>query len=304
MPANLLFWSGFDGGALALSTPDNCYSNGCFQTLNGKDSVTGFSWPINTVAGSANQFQLLVNGPTPDPSTVGGWMYNELQTVPGHKGDSTRALYSEVRQSGCCGANPQGGASTQDAFHVLPASEPGDIYFSKWIKLQPGLASNLAQGDPWRVLFEWKTGGSPSYPQGGDFRVILNIVAWNGQTPFWQVTWDNDANGGLPYQQFYRGENHTVPVPSGEWFKFETFWHRSSGSDGRAWFAINGQVIDDHYGPNIGVNKAPMGRIFINQVYTGAPYPIYQWIDDVQLWQGFPTVNSTDPWYDPPYAPH
>ena len=27
-------------------------------------------------------------------------------------------------------------------------------------------------------------------------------------------------------------------------------------------------------------------------------------IDDVQIWQGFPTAASGDPWYDPPYAPH
>jgi hypothetical protein len=294
-PPNLLFWSGFEGG-LALATPKNCYSNGCFQTLSGKDSVTGFSWPITTVANSSNQFQLLVNGPTPDPSTVGNWMSNRLQTVPGHKGGSTQALYSEIFQSGCCGTNPQGGAATQDTFHVYPREEPGDIYFSKWIKLQPDLASNLAQGDPWRMVFEWKT--------AGDFRVLLEIVAWGGQTPFWYVSWDNDANGGLPYQQFYRSENHSVPVPMGDWFKLEVFWHRSSGTDGRAWFAINGKVIDDHFGQTIGVNKAPINRIMINQVYSGAPYPIYQWIDDVQIWQGFPTVQSTDPWYDPPYAPH
>src|SRR5205085_9026647 len=69
-PANLLFWSGFEGG-LALSTPNDCYSNGCFQTLNGKDSVSGFSWPITTVANSSNQFQLLVNRPRAgDPSPV------------------------------------------------------------------------------------------------------------------------------------------------------------------------------------------------------------------------------------------
>jgi len=42
----------------------------------------------------------------------------------------------------------------------------------------------------------------------------------------------------------------------------------------------------------------------INQVYTGAPYPIYQWIDDVQIWNRFPTAAPGDPWYDPPYGPH
>jgi hypothetical protein len=69
-------------------------------------------------------------------------------------------------------------------------------------------------------------------------------------------------------------------------------------------FAVNGQVIDDHFGPNIGDTNAPINRIFASQLYSGSTYPIYQWTDDIQVWQGWPTAKQGDAWYDPPYAPH
>jgi hypothetical protein len=39
-------------------------------------------------------------------------------------------------------------------------------------------------------------------------------------------------------------------------------------------------------------------------LYTQHAVPWYQWVDDVQIWGGFPTAAPGDPWYDPPYAPH
>ena len=305
-PANLLFWSGFEG-ATALAKPTDCYGNGCYQDLGGSDSSTGFAWPMNALNGTS-RFQMISNSSTyPTPDTIGGWMYNQVQSVVGHKGNATNALYSEVLQSGCCGTNPQGGGSTQDALHFLPGTDATDVYISKWMKFQPDLAENLQavqSSGPWRVVFEFKEGGG-SFPSTGAFRGILEVVYRSGMSaPQFQVTWDNDANGGLPLQRFWRANNTTLPVPVGEWFKLEVFWHRAKDNTGRVWWAVNGKVIDDHYGPTIGVNNTPVGRIFVNQVYTGAPYPIYQWTDDIQMWKGWPTAQQGDAWYDPPYAPH
>jgi hypothetical protein len=299
LPAGLLFWSGFEG-PLELRKPGDSYGNGCFQELVGRDSLTGFRWPLRLLGGD-NRFQLLVNGPRPTPDTVGQYMITELRTVVGPRGRPTQALYSEVRQSGCCGTRPQRGGATQNAFHVLPGADLPELYLSKWLKLQPDLRENLRTGAPWRVIFEWKEGGRVT--RGGAFRAILEVIA-RGTAPMWQVTWDNDANGGLPRQRFWRAYNTSVPVPVGEWFKLEVFWHRSAASDGRVWFAVNGQVIDDHRGPTIGVRGDPVGRIFVNQVYSGTAYPIYQWTDDIQICKGFPAARAGDAWYDPPYAPH
>ena len=80
-----------------------------------------------------------------------------------------------------------------------------------------------------------------------------------------------------------------VAVPIGEWFLVEFFWHRSAGSDGRIFWAVNGQVIADHHGPNYGDYNKHINRISPFGVYTiPAVYPARQWIDDVEVWDGFP----------------
>ena len=74
--------------------------------------------------------------------------------------------------------------------------------------------------------------------------------------------------------------------------------------------AINGQVIADRSGPNLGSglphgdSPAPINRIMIDNHYTSSRYPVFQWVDDVQIWQGFPTASAGDPGYEAPYAPH
>ena len=153
------------------------------------------------------------------------------------------------------------------------------------------------------MVFEWKEGGG-SVGGAGSFRTVLGVTYRDGSAPVWDITWDNNANGGLPLQTFYHVQSKAVAVPIGEWFKLEVFWHRAKDNTGRIWYAVNGQVIDDHRGPTIGVRNDPVGRIFINQVYSGAPYPIYQWSDDIQIWRGWPSAKRGEPWYDPPYAPH
>jgi hypothetical protein len=93
-------------------------------------------------------------------------------------------------------------------------------------------------------------------------------------------------------------------VPFGRWFKFEAFWRRSAGDDGRVWMALDGRKIVDKLGPNIGINNDPIDRIFLMQLYSGASYPLEQWTDDVQIWSGFPRASPGEPWYDGVYAPH
>jgi hypothetical protein len=68
--------------------------------------------------------------------------------------------------------------------------------------------------------------------------------------------------------------------------------------------AVDGQKLVDKLGPNMGVRRAPIDRIFLTQLYSGASYPLSQWTDDVQIWSGFPTAQRGDPWYDGVYAPH
>lgn len=296
--ANLLFRTGFED-ATVLQPVDqrNCWNTGCWQVLGGTDASTGYSWPPQ-IWGGAGYLQLLADAPV-DAASVGQYLFEQLLSVTGHKGSSTRVLYEQATQSGCCGGDPQGWGATSGNLVILPAAEAGDMYISYWLKLQPDLWQQLTPQN-WRFVFSWKT--------SGDYRTVLQVVSWGNVdgnvAPYWQVLGDNNANGGLAYEKFWQVDNKAVPVPIGRWFKLEVFWHRSGGSDGRVWMAVDGQVICDRSGPNMGVDNDPINRIFVSGLYGGGPYPMYQWLDDLQIWDGFPAAASGDAWYDPPYAPH
>jgi hypothetical protein len=295
-PPGMLFRTGYES-AVALSTPTDCYSNGCWQDVIGTDSSTGNTWP--PPLSGPSRFQLLVNSATqPDPTTVGNWMFNDLRTITGHHGNPTQVLYQEIDQSGCCGTGPQGGGSTQDPLMILPTVDQPDVYVSYWVMFQPDMVDKLHAGDAWRVLFEFKT--QETATSGYDMRLSVNVTAFNGTPPVWQVYLDSKVP---TTHDVYFNNRSGVAVPVGQWFKFEVFWHRDRVA-GRVWAAINGQVIGDFTGQTIGDNNAPIDRIMLHQLYSGSPYPIYQWIDDVQIWNRFPTAAPGDAWYDPPYAPH
>jgi hypothetical protein len=294
-PGKPLFWSGFEG-SVSVGAPRDCNTSGCWQDLAGTDSASGFAWPPK-ISGGGAQFQMRAGtNSSPSTSTIANYIVNEVQTVTGRSGGPTRALYALMKQTGCTGTASQAASScaAQDPYVVQPATEPTDLYISFWRKIDPTLPEKLVNG--WHVVFEWKT--------AGDYRVIAQIVNYGGVAPHWQLRADNDANGGLTYAKFWEIDNPSVPVPFGEWFKFEVFWHRSAGSDGRVWMAANGQKLVDKFGPNIGVNGKPIDRIFLTQLYTAATYPLEQWTDDVQIWPTFPTPKADEPWYDGIYAPH
>ena len=285
--ARLLFSSGFEG-SIALSAP-SLYGNGAWQDIVGTDSTTGSTWPGN-IWGGGIRSQMIVDAPV-NATTLGNYMVNRIETVTGRDGNPTRALYSELKQ--------RGGDSTQDVLMLQPAREEGDMYISFWLKLQPDLLAKMTP-QTWSSIFEWKT--------GGDYRTILYVASWEdgcrGVKPngplFWQLRGDNEANGGLPYQEFWKVENCSHAVPVGQWFKLEVFWHRSHQSDGRTWVAVNGTVIFDHYGANYGVNNATVNRIMLPNLYSyPSSWPIYHWVDDVEIWNGFPPVGN-----NPPYTPH
>jgi hypothetical protein len=279
--------------------------NRLLASITGTDSSTGYAWPPQGLA-SSQLFQLLADNPTGtmDPTTIGNYMFNQIVPVTGHKGTSTMTLYSQVTRSGCCGGDPQSGA-TQNNFELQPTSEPADTYISYWFKYQPDLDTQLAAG-LWRSLFVWKTGTAPG-SNDGDYRVVVEVATWScpgSPTPpyCWLIQADNSAGGNPVLVVYWTQTNSVVPVPIGEWFKFEVFWHRSTGADGRIWVAINGQVICDKSGPNEIAN--PMNRVYVTTNYGSGAYPQYQWLDDLQIWSGFPVASTGDPWYDPPYAPH
>jgi hypothetical protein len=287
--ATLLFSSGFES-ATTLDTPIS-YGNGARQYLSGTDSTTGFNW-TNKVWGGDFSFNLIVNRPI-NGTPLSFYMHNEIQNVTGHDGKPTQALYMEITN--------QGGSFIQDELTLEPPSEQGDMYVSFWLKLQPDLLTSVMTPQNWFMVFEWKTGG----PTTEDYRMKAEIDSWGdgcgGVKPngpmFWRVTADNNYTNG--YQEYWHVDNCGYAIPVDQWFKFEVFWHRSHSSDGRFWMAVDGHIICDRYEANYGVSNDPIDRIFLPNLYTNGPYPVYWWVDNLQIWDGFPPVGN-----NPPYAPH
>lgn len=269
--ATLLFNSSFEENLL-LGEPYDCNTS-CWQDIKGAGSATGHTWPPQIWHGSG-QLQLLADAPV-TPSTASDYVFNEIQRIAGPRGQQASVLYSEVRK--------RGSSATQAPYLLTPSTTAlqGDLYLSYWIKLQPDFLEKLGPKN-WWVLFEWKT--------NAQHRLITYILVDTLNKPYWHLKADDLSAG--PAKSFWEATNHTAPVPVAEWFKLEFFWHRSSQRDGRAWQAINGQVVFDHSGPLLG-GSDPIDRIMLTQVYSGGSLPLYQWVTDIEIWDGFPCGDGT-----------
>jgi hypothetical protein len=297
----LLFSSGFEG-AFTFVPPVDCWGTGCWQEIAGLDSVTQFSWPI-TLWGGQSKILMLTDPVTITPLTLGNYIVNRIDTVTGHRGDQTRVLYQEISRN-VNGTGPMGTSPEQNELQLLPKADTGDLYVSYWVKLQPDLAAKMnnlpdgpgiSGGGTWRSFFALKTGGQTAWgdpADDGDYRVEAYVMTYGGGQPYWTILGDNNAGGGAPPVNNWSVENRSVPVPAGQWFKFEFFWHRSSGADGRVWMAVNGQVVANRLGANVGAWNMPVNRIMAPMVYSGSAMPIYQWIDDLEVWNGFPPQGT------------
>jgi hypothetical protein len=267
--STLLFKSGFEKGVY-LKMPWNDEGGCWYQDVKGSDNPN-FSWPI-TLWDARGTFQVLVGSKLNSKE----YIQNKIVTVKGHDGRMTRAMLSKVIKADK--------NWTQDPYLITEAKENGDLYIKYWLKFPSHLSKVLGDGsndDGWCTFFEWKT--------AGDYRIAAYVYINKGINkgkPYWYVHGDNVAKDDYgKYEEFWSEENYSIPVPEDKWFQVEFFWHRSTGKDGRFWWAINGKVVADHHGPNKILE--PINRIMLFTVYS-AKYPLSQYVDDIEIWDGFP----------------
>jgi len=156
-------------------------------------------------------------------------------------------------------------------------------------RLPPG--PGVRDGGTWRGIFSLKTGGmfADGRPKDdGDYRIEAYITTYGGGTPYWAVLADNNAGGHDPLVNDWTIVNREIPVPVGQWFHFEAHWRRSSGADGRVWVAIDGHTIAEYRGPTVGAREQPINRVIAPLLYSGSTMPVYQWVDDLEIWDGLP----------------
>jgi len=266
--SKLLFKSGFESGVYL----DEAFSEGkdegtWRQIVRGSDN-DAFSWPIK-LWGSKGEFQVLVSGSVDAKK----YIENRIVDTLGHDDKPTKAMRSEVFKAE--------ELWTQDPYILMDAKEKGDLYVKYWLKLPKNLAKVLGDGtkdDGWCTFFEWKT--------VKDYRVAVYIYNDKNNKPYWYVHGDNVADPDYSvYKEFWHKENRSLPVPEDDWFMVEFFWHRSTKNDGRFWWSVNGVVVADYHGAT--KISDPIDRIMLFTVYS-EKYPLYQLVDDIEIWDGFP----------------
>ena len=305
--ANLLFKSNF-GPDVVLSAPYGFYTGvtgggGAWQKLTGTDKDTGYTWPVAALGSDFSGVQLITLDPV-DASTVSAHITAEIQQVSGPQGPPVYELFQNVKIKAPAGPTPSGKGHAQAPLLIKRPWTIGDVkdlYVSYWFKHQADLATQLdstVSSGNWRVQFEFKTGGAtdpttglPYY--GGDYRITTFVMKGTDEQLYWRAKADNVADGPWARVDYWQEENHAVPVPVDTWFKFEGYWHRSAGSDGRYWAAVNGQVIVDHHGPNMGDYNLPITRIFPVTAYSGGHAndtgtTIQSHMTGLEIWDGFP----------------
>ncbi|PTQ66444.1 hypothetical protein C8R26_1506 [Nitrosomonas oligotropha] len=284
--ATMLFKSNF-GPGVSLGTPTGFYTNGAWQYILGTDKETGFSWPIKALGADFSGIQLITIDPI-DSTSIGNYITNEIRQVTGPKGSLVNELFQNVKIKGNLGqAGSQGPLLIKRPWTI---GDVDDLYMTYWFKYPADFPSKLTREVPgagWRTQFEIKTGGYLN-TWAGDYRISIVVLKGLDGQLYWQTKGDNVANGPWSKVDYWTVDNRTVAVPVDKWFKFEVYWHRSNGSDGRFWAAIDGKEIVDHFGPNMGNYNLPITRIIANNPYSGGYATVESHSTGLEIWDGFP----------------
>ncbi|MBX9917444.1 MAG: hypothetical protein K2Y07_09450 [Nitrosomonas sp.] len=284
--ATLLFKSNFGPGVF-LGAPYNFSTHGAWQDISGTDEETEYTWPIAALGSDFSGIQLItIDSIT--PATIGNYISNEIKQVTGPGGKLIYELFQNVKIKGDLGqAGSQAPLMIKRPWTI---GDVNDLYITYWFKYPEDFSSKLTRAVPgsgWRTQFQFKTGGYLN-TGNGDYRISITILKELDGQLYWQTKGDNVANGPWPRIDYWTVDNHSVAVPVGKWFKFEVYWHRSNGSDGRFWSAVDGQVICDYYGPNMGDYKLPVTRIMINNAYSGGAATVESHSTGLEIWDHFP----------------
>jgi hypothetical protein len=292
----LLFRTGFEDPA-ALQEPLACWDTGCWQEVDWeRDAAIRTSAGIDTGAPPfLPKFLLLTEPVDITAGTIGEFMHNRIEPVAGPDGETTYALYQEISRNSR-GREPMALDSAQNELKFMPADGARQRYIRYWLRFQPDLPEKMSGlpdvpgvigGGTWRAFFGFKTGGrtAANVPaDDGDYRVEAYVMTLGGRQPYWLVMADNNAGGAAPQKNDWTIENRSVPVPVGEWFRFDVYWRRSTGDDGFIWMAVNCDTIAERAGPNFGADRLPVNRIMAPMLYAGSAMPVYQWVDRLEVW--------------------
>ena len=285
--ANLLFKSNFGKGVSLSSVYDFNNNYYAYQDIIGTDQETGYSWPITAFGAKYSGIHLWASQPI-DSTNVNDHIENVIRPVTGPLGTTVNELFQNVKIKGEVGTGKALASLKLDRdWNIGDVSEAYITYWFYYPENFPDKLDSTISGGNWRDQFSWKTGGyNDTY--AGDYRFAINIIKGKDNKLFWRTFADNVANGPSSKVTYWSEDNTVVPVPVGKWFKFEVYWKRSIGNDGRFWAAVDGQEIVDQYGANMGDYNLPVTRITINSPYSGGYSSVESHSTGLEIWDGFP----------------
>lgn len=263
-PGELLFSSGFESDTY-LSSPNEGFESANwpdYEIIRGTDTSTGYSWPIKILGSNFGGIHKVNDD-------GGAAVDNKIETVIGHDGMETNALFQRVNYDV---------EFTQTPYQINNIQEnPDELYISYRMKTDD---TALTEPNKWRALWEYKT-NSYGLSNSSGFRMIAFMETDSQGTPHW--VFQGDIN---PMNPVWRIENYDIPVVMNQWFKVEYYLKWSQGSDGYASMKVNGQLIAEHSGPTT-TGSDGLNFIILTQVY-GNSHPMHQWVDDIEIWNGIP----------------
>jgi hypothetical protein len=285
----LLFKSGFEN-EVVVSSPYKSF-NQWKQDLIGKDLQTGFIWPDNLQESAVSnrlkpRFSFLVS----KDSVLSQFVTNRIETVPGPHGKPTKALFMEVK-----GDDRQFKSITRNEYATYPARDFNQGYISYWLKLQPDYLKATKGKKTWRLMMEWKEPPTGRGSGSSDYRYYIWIRT-DGENAYWQLKGEKVR----PERKVEWHVEEGVKVPVGRWAFVEVFWkhHRT---DGRLWLKVDGKMVADHKGRtahptwNNSLNFWSIFKVYCGNNFFANGISAYQWIDDVEIWDGVPGNASTNP---------
>ena len=177
-----------------------------------------------------------------------------------------------------------GSGSDQAALIVQPRQPVSSFYTRARIMLDAKLATILTPANNWTMVQEWKTGGFPPAPYGGDLRAMLQVQMDPAGKLHWRAEIDTNANDpSVELRTLYdSGYTSGLPVMAGLWQTVELFCRRSAGNDGLIWWRVGGVEVGRFAGPNMGAHGDPINRLMITNLY-GAAWPQERFITDLSI---------------------
>ena len=262
-PGDLLFSSGFESDTY-LSAPTGEFETSNwpdYEVIRGMDISTGSTWPIKILGSNFSGIHKV-------DDDDGFAVDNRIETLTGHAGEETKALFQQVKYDI---------AFTQTPYQINNVTQnPEELYMSYWMKTDD---TSLTGENEWRAIWEYKTDNYGIQENG--FRMIAFMETDAQGNKHWVFQGDTS-----PQNPVWQKENYTIPVIMNEWFKVEYYIKWSDAADGYASMKVNGQLIGEHSGATT-TNSDDLDFIILTQVY-GNSYPMYQWVDDIEIWDGLP----------------